>query len=113
VFAAANADGLEISPDSTLVDGADIPGGMHAVALPGAGPGEIALIGNGVACIGDALINLPPEGLRILPAKYCSDPKELRNSLKKLLSCEFQVMTFAHGAPLAGAGRSRLEQLFA
>lgn len=113
VFAAASAEELEIVPDSTLVDGQVLAGGMRVVALPGAGSGEIALVGNDVACIGDAIVNLPPEGLRILPVKYCSDPMELRNSLKKLLSYEFEVMTFAHGAPLVGAGRRRLEQLLA
>ena len=113
VFAAANADGLGIVPDRTVADGELLPGGMSVIALPGAGPGEIALVGNGVACIGDALVNLPPEGLRVLPSQYCCDPAQLRDSLKKLLSCEFQVMTFAHGAPLAGAGRRRLEQLLA
>lgn len=113
IFAAGNADGLEIAPDATAADGALLPGGIRVVSLPGAGPGEIALIGNGVACIGDALINLPPEGFRVLPAKYCCDPAELGNSLRKLLSYEFQVMTFAHGTPLIGEGRRRLEQLLA
>jgi len=111
VFAAGNADGLEIIPDLTLADGLIFAGGMRVVALPGAASGEIALIGNEVACIGDALINLPPEGLRVLPARYCSDPVELRSSLRKLLSYEFRVMTFAHGAPLVGAGHRRLAQL--
>ena len=113
IFAAGNADGLEIVPDATAADGELLPGGMRVVTLPGAAPGEIALIGNGAACIGDALINLPPEGFRILPAKYCSDPAALGNSLRKLLSYEFQVMTFAHGTPLIGEGPRRLEQLLA
>lgn len=113
VFAAGNADGLEIIPDATVADGEFLPGGMRVVTLPGAGPGEIALIGNGVACIGDALINLPPDGFRSLPVKYCSDAAELGDSLRKLLSYEFQVMTFAHGTPLIGEGLRRLEQLLA
>jgi len=113
IFAARDAEGLEIIPDSTLVDGSIAPGGMRVVTLPGAGAGEIALLGSGVACIGDALINLPPEGFRLLPAKYCSDAMELRNSLRKLLSYEIHVVTFAHGAPLVVAGRRRLEQLLA
>jgi hypothetical protein len=113
IFAAANATDLELTPDVNLADGDILPGGMRVLSLPGAGPGEIALIGNGVACIGDALVNLPPEGLRLLPSKYCADPVELGDSLKKLLSYQFEVMTFAHGAPLVGSGRRRLEQLLA
>ena len=113
VLASADASGLEIIPDETLVEGQIAPGEMEVITLPGAGPGEIALVGRGVACVGDALIHLPPEGLRFLPDKYCANPEQMRHSLRKLLSCEFQVMTFAHGAPLVGTARRQLEQLLA
>ena len=111
VFASADASGLDIVADGTLADRQSAPGGMQAVTLPGAGPGEIALLHGDIACIGDALINLPPEGFRILPEKYCGDAGQLRQSLRKLLSYEFQLMTFAHGAPLVGAARQKLDQL--
>jgi hypothetical protein len=113
VFASTEAGGLDIVPDATFAAGEIAPGGMAVVPLPGAGPGEIALIGQGLACIGDALIHLPPEGLRLLPAKYCANPEQMRHSLRKLLSYQFQVMTFAHGAPLVGAAHRQLEQLLA
>lgn len=113
VFAARDAAGLDLIPDATLADGQDAPGGMKVIALPGAGPGEIALVGHGIACIGDALIHLPPEGLRLLPDKYCADAAQNRDSLRKLLSCDFQVMTFAHGAPLVESARARLQKLLA
>jgi len=113
IFAPRDADGLELVPDETLEEGRIAPGGFTVIALPGAGPGEIALVGNGVACIGDALIHLQPEGPLILPDKYCTDPAQLRQSLRKLLSCEFQAVTFAHGAPLVTAARKQIEQLLA
>ncbi len=113
VYAAPDADGLDIVPDETLADGEMAPGDMRIIAIPGAGPGEIALVGNGIACIGDAVIHLPPEGLRLLPEKYCTDPVQNRNSLRKLLSCDFQVMTFAHGAPIVESAHTKLEALFA
>ena len=111
VFAPAGASGLDIVPDAMLADGQIVHGGMKVIALPGAGPGEIALLGESIACVGDALIHLPPDGLRLLPDKYCTDANQMRRSLRKLLSCDFQVMTFAHGAPLVGSARQKLEQL--
>ena len=111
IFAPHNADALGITPDATLAEGQHAPGGMRVLALDGAGPGEIALVGNGIACVGDALIHLPPEGLRLLPDKYCTNAQELRRSLRKLLSCEFQVLTFAHGAPLVTSAHEKLEAL--
>ena len=113
IFASADADGLGITPDATLADGHRAPGNMRAITLPGAGPGEIALVGHGIACLGDALIHLPPDGLRMLPDKYCADPAQLRRSLRKLLSCDFQVLTFAHGAPLTDSAHQKLEHLLA
>ena len=113
IFASADADGLDITPDATLADGHRAPGNMRAITLPGAGPGEVALVGHGIACLGDALIHLPPDGLRMLPDKYCADPAQLRRSLRKLLSCDFQVLTFAHGAPLTDSARQKLEHLLA
>ena len=113
VLASADAIGLDLIPDATLAEGQIAPGEMEVITLPGAGPGEIALVGRGIACVGDALIHLPPEGLRVLPSKYCADPEQMRHSLRKLLSCDFQVMTFAHGAPLVGTARRQLEQLLA
>jgi hypothetical protein len=104
---------LEVTPDTTLADGDVAPGGLRVISLPGAGPGEIGLLGGRVICVGDAIINLDPEGLRLLPAKYCSDAGRLPDSLRKLLSCEFEVMTFAHGAPLVAAARQCLELLLA
>ena len=114
IFAHVDAtDSLDAKPDVTLADGDSAPGGLRVVALPGAGPGEIALVGDGLACLGDAVINLPPDGLRLLPAKYCSDPRELSFSLRKLLSYDFDVMTFAHGTPLVGSARRHIELLLA
>ena len=113
VFSAAGAAGLEIIPDATLEDGDVAPGGMRVVTLPGGGPGEMALVGDGIACVGDALIQLEPEGFRMLPSKYCSDARLLADSLRKLLSYEFDVLTFAHGSPLVGHARRRLELLLA
>ncbi len=113
VLASIDASGLDLIPDATLAAGEITPGGMEVVPVPGAGPGEIALVGHGIACIGDALIHLPPEGLRLLPAKYCADTGQMRHSLRKLLSYQFQVMTFAHGAPLVGPVHRHLEELLA
>jgi hypothetical protein len=104
-------DSMDVVPDLTLSEGEPAPCSLRVVEVPGAGPGEIAVLGKGVACIGDAVINLPPEGLRLLPPKYCSDPAALPGSLRKLLSHEFDILTFAHGSPLAGQARRGLEVL--
>ncbi len=112
---AAHADAaLETSVDLPLADGSRLLDTIEVCALPGGAPGEIALISpHGVACVGDALIDLPPDGFRLLPDKYCTDSKVLRESLRKLLRWDFRVLTFAHGWPLVASARERLTALLA
>ena len=99
--------------DGHLREGETFMDELAVVELPGASPGEIALLRGGVLHVGDALIHLPPAGLDILPDKYCSDPNQLRHSLGKLLSFPFDALTFAHGLPLVTQARERLSQLLA
>jgi glyoxylase-like metal-dependent hydrolase (beta-lactamase superfamily II) len=55
--------------------------------------------------VGDALINFEPHGFTLLPAKYCSNQKQLLRSLRKLLDYKAERILFAHGTPvLSGAG---------
>ena len=114
---AAHADAtvdLGLAPDQFLADGGRLLDTVSAIALPGAGPGEIALhSASGILCMGDALINLEPDGLTVLPDKYCADAKLLRASLRKRLPRDARVLTFAHGVPLVTAARTRLDTLLA
>jgi len=109
----AHRDALAGPGEVDLREGEALMDELAVVELPGASPGEIALHGAGVLHVGDALIHLPPAGLGILPDKYCSDPKQLRHSLGKLLSFPFDALTFAHGLPLVTQARERLSQLLA
>ena len=111
VFAHAAA-GLET--DRAVCEGDQIFEQLEVVEIPGAGPGEIALFDpRGWMIVGDALTNLEPDGLALLPAKYCADQDEMRGALRKLLRFQFEVLTFAHGLPLVARARPRLENLLA
>ena len=111
VFAHA-ATGLET--DRAVSEGTRIFDQLEVVEIAGAGPGEIALHDpRGWMIVGDALTNLEPDGLALLPAKYCADEDEMRVSLRKLLRFPIEVLTFAHGLPLVSRARPRLEVLLA
>jgi glyoxylase-like metal-dependent hydrolase (beta-lactamase superfamily II) len=102
---------LGVSVDVELAEGEAAPGELLSVAIPAAGPGEVAYVGRNVVCIGDAVINLGP--LALLPAKYCAEATRLPEDLRKLLSYDFDILTFAHGEPLVANARDRLQQLLA
>ena len=74
--------------------------GMESIGLPGFGPGETAFIYEGALIFGDALINLEPEGLRLLPEKYRENKKQSLRSLAALKNLKPQALLFAHGNPI-------------
>lgn len=88
--------------------------GLTAIPIAGAPAGEIAVFSNkdnGTMVIGDALISFEPYGFALLPAKYCTDAKVMRQSLRQLLDYSFERILFAHGLPILSGARERLEQL--
>lgn len=95
-----------VPPAETLFHGT-----LRVIAIDGAGPGEIAIYDErdgGTMIVGDALINFGSHGFTFLPAKYCSNPKQMRKSLGDLSVHSFERMCFAHGTPIVAQARERL-----
>lgn len=98
----------------TIADGEEICEGLHVIGIEGAPPGEIVLHYTGYGgtlIVGDALINFEPHGFTFLPAKYCSNQKQMRQSLRKLLEDRAERMFFAHGVPILSDATERLRHL--
>ena len=87
--------------------------GFEKIPLPGAGEGETAYFHpeSKTLVVGDALINLPPHGLTLLPDKYCTDPVQLCQSVRRLSQLPIERIFFAHGAPIVHSGLSQLSTL--
>jgi len=107
VFAPDNA-GDDIIADQRFRSG-DPVAGMESVTMPGFGPGETAFLHDGILIFGDALINLEPEGLRLLPEKYREDKKQSLRSLAALGALKPQALLFAHGHPVVQQAEERLK----
>ena len=104
---------LGVAIDHAIADGETVLEEFTAIRIPGAARGELALHRGDAVHVGDALIHLPPFGFALLPDKYCTDPKEMRLALGKLLRIPFELLTFAHGLPIVAHARQRLSQLLA
>ena len=111
---------FEIFPDKTTqqfrsaADGHEICRGLRAIDIEGAADGEIVLHyapDGGTFMVGDALINFEPYGFTFLPAKYCSNEKEMRRSLQKLLDYKAERILFGHGTPILSGASDRLREL--
>jgi hypothetical protein len=115
IFARRNAF-PDKTPDefTSVADGDEICDELLVIAIEDAGPGEIALYhpaDNGTLIVGDALVNFEPYGFTFLPGKYCSNEKEMRQSLRKLSACRAERMLFAHGIPILSGASDRLQRL--
>lgn len=115
ILAAAGTAGALLDLEMIALAPGDVVGEcIEIIALEGAAEGEIALYlpdDGGTMIVGDALIHFGSEGFTLLPAKYCSDQKQLRQSLRQLLEYSFERLLFAHGTPIMSSGRQRLEAL--
>jgi len=115
ILARRNAFPHETSDEfRSVADGDEICNELRVVGIEGAGPGEIALYhpaDNGTLIVGDALINFEPYGFTFLPSKYCSNEKEMRRSLQKLLDYKAERMLFAHGLPILSGASELLQDL--
>src|SRR5206468_5269605 len=97
-----------------VADGDEVRQDIRVIGIEGAAAGEIVLHyapGGGTLIVGDALINFEPYGFTFLPAKYCSDEKEMKRSLRKLLAYKAERMLFAHGLPILSRASERLQGL--
>lgn len=97
-----------------VADGDEICDGLRVIGIEGAVAGEIILHyapDGGTLIFGDALINFEPYGFTFLPAKYCSNQKEMRRSLRKLLDYKAERILFAHGTPILAGASERLRGL--
>ena len=87
---------------------------LTVIGIEGAVAGEIVLHyepRGGTLIVGDALINFEPYGFTFLPAKYCSNEKEMRRSLRKLVRYKADRILFAHGSPILSGASDRLQAL--
>ncbi len=107
VHAPAGHGDLDEKPDATYKDGDVLPGGIRAVHAPGPGSAHHALhLGGkrGVLLVTD-LWHVTGRGLEFLPDKYMSDAARARDSARRLLEVDFDVLCFGHGDPIMKDGR--------
>lgn len=113
VFSHPEAVGsLTVAVDGVLTPTRIVAGNIKVMEISGAAPGEIVLLHpDGGLHFGDAVIHLESTGLALLPDKYCTAPKLLRQSLQSLPFEGVEVVTFAHGVALEQGGGARLRSL--
>jgi len=98
--------------DVRLEDGQSYEG-FTVIHCPGHTPGSIALLDRErkVLVAGDTMNN--ESGLGPMSDKYNIDPRQHRQSIRKLANYEFEVVLFGHGATIGKGGSALVRALSA
>ena len=88
-------------------------GPLIIVAADGKSPGEVAFHWpeRRILIVGDAFVGDPPGKCKLLPEKVVDDPARLRESVRSLLSLDFDILLPGDGEPILKYARERLKDL--
>jgi len=88
-------------------------GPLTVVGVPGKSPGEVALHWpeRRILIVGDAVVGDPPGRCKLLPEKVIDDSARLRESVRELLSLDFDTLLVGDGAPILQGAKERLREL--
>src|SRR5438046_7271539 len=98
-------------PVHLLLDDGQKIDGLEVIFTPGHTRGSISLLdpSRSVLIAGDAARN--ESGLGPMDDRYNVDPKQHRESIKKLAKFHFDNAIFGHGAPIKGGASSKFTDL--
>jgi len=107
VYAPEGYSDLDEKPDATYRDGASLPGGLRPLHAPGPHKAHYAFHLDrkpGVLLCTD-LWHVTAQGIEFLPDKYMNDAGRARESARRLLEVNFDILCFGHGDPIARGAR--------
>ena len=113
VHAPEGGSDLDEKPDATYRDGDSLPGGIRALHAPGPGHAHhvFHFTGEPGVLLCTDLWHVTGTGVEFLPDKYLSDPATARDSARRLLEVDFDVLCFGHGDPILKGGRKVVSEL--
>lgn len=90
-------------------------GPLAVIAVPGKSPGEVALHWpeRKILIVGDAVIGNPPGRCSLLREQVMDDPARLRESVRNLLTVDFDTLLVGDGVSILSGARERLRELVA
>ena len=106
----ARSEGAQL--DDELHVGEKI-GPLTVIGVAGKSPGEVVLHWpeRKILIIGDAVVGDPPGKCKLLPEKVIDDLSRLCESVRQLLSLDFDTLLVGDGAPILQNAKDRLKEL--
>jgi len=101
------------TPVDVLLDDGSVQDGLRVIFTPGHTTGSISLLDDhrSLLIAGDAVNN--ESGLRPMDDRYNVDPKQHRESIKKIAGFVYENLVMGHGSPVLGGASRKVKELAA
>ena len=107
--------------DEPVCEGDVLADSLRVIHLPGKSPGEIGLYFDpahhaisrelgGILLLGDAIIGYPPGALGLIPEHKLDNPAKLKQSLRKVLDYDFDVLLLCDGQSVLSGGKLKVTE---
>lgn len=116
VYAPAGGVDFEEMPDLWYNTGDHLPGGLIAVHSPGPTEAHYSFYlprDGGVVFCADLLTNEGGEGLAFVSGDYQDEPMRTRESVRRLLDLDFDMLCPNHGDPIGHGAKDAIRQALA
>ena len=106
----ARKEGADLDDELNI---GDKIGPFVVVGAAGKSPGEVALhwLERKILIVGDSVVGDPPGRCKLLPEKVIDDLPRLRESVRGLLSLDFDTLLVGDGAPILQNAKAALTEL--
>ncbi len=113
VYAPEGWSDLDEKPDATYREGTSLPGGLRPLHAPGPHPAHYAFHFDRKprVLLCTDLWHMTAQGVEFLPDKYMSDAVRARETARRLLEVNFDILCFGHGDPILKDARKVLADL--
>jgi glyoxylase-like metal-dependent hydrolase (beta-lactamase superfamily II) len=110
VYAPEGWSDLEEKPDGTFKEGDALPGRLRPLHAPGPNKAHFAfhLDRKPGVLLSTDLWHVTARGIEFLPDKYMNDAARARDSARRLLEVNFDILCFGHGDPITKGARKVL-----
>jgi hypothetical protein len=107
---------VDEEPDVRYSEGDELPGGLRPFFAPGPGTTQHALLLPGrpaVLFTSDLFVHEDDEELAFVPDEFVHDVAQTRETARRVLELEFDVLCVGHGTPVLDAPKAAIRALLA
>jgi hypothetical protein len=114
VYAPAAVRLVDEEPDVRYSEGDELPAGLRPFFAPGPGTTQHALLLPGdpsVLFTSDLFVHEPGRELAFVPDEYVHDAAQTRDTARRVLDLDFDVLCLGHGSPVLGDPKDAIRAL--